>query len=268
MRTSVIRIGVAVLVAAVSASCVIPLMINDDPWWGRSAATFRRVVALEPGGSLLLENGTGDVEIRGWDRSEVEISAEEGWGRLSRPGFSFGNWNRASSPDIGVDKIDTLVKIAARKSGGVDVGRPINFVINVPRSITIQDIEMKAGDLALSDLYGKVKADVEEGNVRISNFSGSVDLLAGRGRVEIELLDLRAEDEILLTDKEGDLTVYLQPEANARIEASASNGEITSEFDLGTILPAKKAVGAIGKPGGGTLSLTAFRGDIRLKKTR
>ena len=100
------------LAATVSVSCVIPLMINDDPWWGRSAATFRRVVPLDPGGALVLENDTGDVEIRGWDRSEVEVSAEEGWGRLSRPGFGFGGWGRASSPDIGVDKIENLVKIA------------------------------------------------------------------------------------------------------------------------------------------------------------
>jgi hypothetical protein len=268
MRAAFIRCGAVVVAVVVSVSCVIPLMINDDPWWGRSAATFRRVVPLEPGGSLLLENETGDVEIRGWERSEVEISAEEGWGRLSRPGFGLGSWGRASSPDIGVDKIENLVKIAVRTPGRVDIGRPIDFEINVPRSITIQNIGLKAGNLALADLFGKVKADVEDGDVRISNFSGSVDLLAGRGRVEVELLDLRAEDEVLLTVKEGDLTVYLQPDASVRIEASASNGEITSEFDLGTVPPAKKAAGAIGKAGGASLSLTAFRGDIHLKKTR
>ncbi len=109
---------------------------------------------------------------------------------------------------------------------------------------------------------------MEDGNVRISNFSGSVDLLAGRGRVEVELLDLRAEDEVLLTVKEGDMTVYLQPNASARIEAAASNGEVTSDFELGTALPAKKAAGTIGAAGGGKLSLTAFRGSIHLKKTR
>ena len=268
MRAAIVRSAIIALAATVSVSCVIPLMINDDPWWGRSAATFRRVVPLDPGGALVLENDTGDVEIRGWDRSEVEVSAEEGWGRLSRPGFGFGGWGRASSPDIGVDKIENLVKIAVRAPGRVDIGRPVHFEVNVPRSITIRSIGLKTGDLALADLFGKIKADVEDGDVRIVNFSGSVDLLAGRGRVEVELLDLRAEDEVLLTVKEGDLTVYPQPDANARIEASAPNGEIVSEFDLGTEPPSKKAAGDIGKSGGATLSLTAFRGDVHLKKSR
>ncbi len=258
-------LGAAALLAALSVSCVIPLMIYDDPWWGRSGATFRRTVSLEPGGSILVENGTGDVEIRGWDRAEVEVFAEEGWGRLARPGFG---WGRAGSPEVAVDKIDTLVKITARPPDRVDVGRPVNLVIDVPRSVTIQGIDLTSGDLVLSDLYGKVRADVVDGNVRISNFSGSVDLLAGRGWVEVELLDLRAEDEVLLTVKEGDMTLYLQPDVSARIEATASNGEITSEFDLGTALPAKKAAGTIGPAGGGRLSLTAFRGSIHLKKTR
>lgn len=268
MKRSMIFGAAVVLAAAASVSCVIPLMISDDPWWGRSGATFRRSVPLEPGGRLLLENDTGDVEIRGWDRNEVDVSAEEGWGRLSRPGFGWGSWGRGSAPDIGIDTIDNLLKITTRSAGRVNVGRPINFIVDVPREITIQGIEIKAGDLVLADLYGKVKADVEDGNVRISNFSGSVDLLAGRGRVEVELLDLRAEDEVMLTVKEGDLTVYLQPDASARIEATASNGEITSEFEIGTALPAKKAAGSVGAAGGGTLSLTAFRGNIHLKKTR
>jgi len=265
MKSAIVRSVVLVLAAAASLSCVIPLMIYDDPWWGRSGATFRRSLPLEPGGSLLIENGTGNVEIRGWERNEVDIMAEEGWGRISRPGFGLG---RAASPDIGIDTIDTLLKITTRQAGREDIGRPIHFSLEVPRAITIQGIEMASGNLTLSDLYGKVKADVEEGDVRISNFSGSVDLLAGRGMVEVELLDFRAEDEVLLTVKEGDLTVYLQPEASARIEATASNGEITSEFELGTALPAKKAAGTIGAAGGGRLSLTAFRGDIHLKKTR
>jgi hypothetical protein len=267
--TALLSLGVG-LAAIFAVSCVFPIMIPEDAWWGRSGASFRRVVPLEEGGSLLLENDTGDVEIRGWDRAEVEITAEEGWGRLARPGFDrIGwGWGRASSLDVAVDKIENLLKITTRSSGRADIVHPVHYALNVPRSITIQNIAMKNGNLSLADLFGEVKADVLEGDVRIFNYSGSLDLLAGRGDVEVELLDIRAEDDVMLTAKDGNLTVYLQPEASARIEATASNGAITSEFDLGQTLPAKKVSGSVGKPDGGVLSLTAFRGDIRLMKTR
>jgi hypothetical protein len=268
MKRIVAGSAVIGLIAAVSVACVIPLTLHEDPWWGRSGSVFRRTVPLEPGSELLVENKTGDVEILGWDRPEVEVTAEEGWGRLARPGFGLGGWGRAAGPDIGIDRIENLLKIVARTDSRVDTGRPVNFSVNVPRSISIQSLDMEAGDLVLADLYGKIKADVGEGNVRISNFSGSVDLLVGRGRVEVELLDLRSEDAVLLTVREGDLTVYLQPEARAKIEATASNGEVTSEFDIGAALPAKKVTGAVGPAGGATLSLIAFRGDIHLKRTR
>jgi hypothetical protein len=268
MRRSIV-FGITVAAAlAAATSCVIPFMIQEDPWWGRGGNAFRRTVPVEPGSAILLENEAGNVEINGWDRNEAEILAESGWGRLPGSGFGFGSWGRGAAPDVEIDKLESLLKIKTRASGRADIVRPVNFAISVPRSIQIQDLALQSGDLSISDIYGKIKADVEDGNVRIANFSGSVDLLAGRGRVEVELLDLRSEDEVSLTVKDGDLTVYIQPEASVKIEAVASNGEITSEFELGQALPAKKITASIGKAGGSVLSLTAFRGDIHLKRSR
>jgi len=268
MRKTIVPGALVAAALASSMACVFPLMFSEDPWWGRPAGVFHRIVPFQPGGSVLFENEAGDVEIRGWERAEVEIVAEPGWGRLSGPGFGSWGGGRSSAPDVEVDKMENLLKIKTRTSGRSDIVRPVLYALDVPRSIRIQDLSLKSGDLAISDLFGGIKADVEDGNVRIVNFSGSIDLLAGRGRVDVELLDERAEDEVSLTLKNGDLTVYLQPETSVRIEATASNGRITSEFDLGQPLPARKAAAVLGKPGGAVLSLTVFRGDIYLKKTR
>ncbi len=82
----------------------------------------------------------------------------------------------------------------------------------------------------------------------------------------LELYDLRIEDEILVTTEDGDITVYLQPEIEARVEARVAKGNISSEFDLQVPLPANEVSGQIKGEKGAYLSLNTSAGDIQIRK--
>jgi hypothetical protein len=99
--------------------------------------------------------------------------------------------------------------------------------------------------------------------LKVENYSGSLKAQVWRGRIEAEVLDLRSEDEVQLTARAGDLTLYLEKGVSAKIEAEAS-AWVTSEFDLGTAPPANKVSAVLGS-GGAILTLKALNGRIALK---
>jgi len=266
-KTTVVGM-IAAAAMLISSACLIPIYLPDSGDYP-PRNEFHQVVALDPGGTISLDSSNGDIEIRGWDKNEVEITAEDDWSRAySRRTWSTG-WGGVSGPKIEVDKIENFVKIRTRISGREDEIRSVHFYLNVPRSVNLRDIRGKVGDILIADLYGKVRADLEDGNIKIENFSGSLDLSLGSGTVETEILDLRPDDDIRITVREGPVTLFLQPEVNARIEASAINGTVTAEFDLGQPLPAKKVSGLIGaKTEAAAVSVTALNGNIRLNKVK
>jgi hypothetical protein len=254
-------------VILLSAACIIPVYFDPESGtWTPSLQRYHKIVSLGPGGTLSLENANGDVEIRGWDEEDVEITAEEGRGD-DRDRRSWRYYGRVDAqPQVQVDQFDRLIKI---KGGLLEEqnARPVHFVISVPHSINLTDIRINRGQVHIADVYGNVRVELDEGDIAVENFSGSLDLSLVRGSAEAEILDLRKDDEVRITTKEGDVVLFFQPEVSVRLEASASNGEISSDFDLGRNLPAKKVSAQIGAAEAAAF-LTTLNGDIRLKKIK
>ena len=235
------------------ASCVVAVVGN--PEYGRflPPKEFHKNVPLPAGGTLSLENWGGDILINGWEKDEVDITAEEISGRSFGRRIQFIN-KRGLEPNVQVDEEDGFIRIRTDESARDDETSRVNYTLSVPHSVNLKDILNRKGDIHITDLYGKVSLNLQEGDVRIENFSGTLDASVSRGSVEAEILDLREEDEVKILVREGDITLSLESGAEAWIEASAPHGDINSDFDL--------------KSQKGTrISLTAFNGDIQIKKS-
>jgi hypothetical protein len=247
-----------------SAACLLYL---PDADWSSPSRVFQQNVSLDPGGAVSLENETGYIEIRGWDQKSVEITAEENgfpaFGR--RMWFSQGSM---STPRVEVDTLDNFVKIVTRATSRETIVRPVHYSLRVPHSVILRTVSNKEGDLRIADVYGEIRAEIERGDIRIENCSGSLDLSLDQGAIEAEILDVQPDDEIKVTVREGDITLFLQPEANIAIEAAALRGRFSSEFDPGRPLTGRKIQTRIGKSEGATASLTTLSGNISLKKIR
>jgi hypothetical protein len=252
--------------AALASACIFPLNWpgSDEPQ--SRGEVFYRVVALEPGGTLQLENVMGDIEIRGWDRSEVEISVEEDEDAPFR-GRVWLSGRRPSVTPIEVDSAGPVVKIRADLPERERDVRSLHFYVSVPRSVNLDTIRGKEGDVTIADLYGKARVQIERGRVQIDNFSGSLDLAVGRGSVKAEVLDMRSDDTVVISAAEGDITLFLAEDAAARLKASAG-GTVTSEFDLGRTLPARSVEARIGRDPAASIDLSAPKGSIRLLKSK
>jgi len=228
---------------------------------------FHRIVSLKQGGTLSLVNVDGRIEILGWDRDEIEINAENAspqWQERKIRVFSIGRFK----PRVDVDKFEDFVKIKTRLLSDEQERPGVDYYLNVPRSIFLKEIVGRKGSVLIADLYGEAYVELEEGEVRVENFSGSLTVSVTRGSVILEVYDLRSEDEVRITIAAGDISVYLQPEVEAQVDARAPNGSIMSEFDLGVALPAKEITSQIKGEEGAYLSLSASDGNIHIRKIK
>lgn len=264
-KNIVLGCAAAAAILALGA-CIFPISWPDTETPGESYGAFSRTEALEPGSTILLENAMGDIEIRGWDKAEVEITAEEDRnspfrGRIWVPG------RRVGTPDIEVEVVDRVMKIRARLPERERDIRSLHFSLMVPRSVNLDAIRAREGDVTIADLYGKIRVEVERGRVHVENFSGSLDLTVGRGSVEAEVLDVRPDDVLKIVARDGDISLLLPEDAAVRVGAEAG-GAVTSEFDLGRDLPARRVEGRVGPGDGAALTLSAPQGNVRLLKAK
>lgn len=256
--------GLVLLTLALTGACV--LAVVDSRFPERSslpAGEFYETLTLHPGERISLENGDGNVEVRGWGEEKAEIFAQERRRFSGYRGIRVLGW-RWNELDIDLERTEEGLRIKTRLEDE-DAGREVNYHLRVPRSIRLDSLRNGRGDIVISDVYGRLRVDSRQGNLQVKNFSGSLEARSGRGRVEAEVLDLRPEDEIRLTLDEGDIVLFLEPDVAAEFDAEAPEGKISSEIDLGQALPASRISTKLAE-GKALIHLLALRGDIRLRK--
>ena len=253
-----------VLVIFLSGACVIAVV--DPASRGRfwPMGTFHKSLVLKPGGDVSLENRVGDVEILGWEEDRVEISAVQGREAPQAAGIYFLG-RRLSPPEVRVRPDGNAVRIRTRESGYGQEDELVDYVIRVPHSVNLDSIRNGRGKIAVADVYGTTLLDADEGEIRVRNYSGSLDIRMGIGSVDAELLDLRPQDSVRVKVERGDIVLFLEPEAAAQLIAEAPEGEISSELELGLPLAGRTASAQL-RGGGASIELTAMSGDIRIRK--
>ncbi len=227
---------------------------------------FHKVVPFMSGGTLSLENINGNIEIRGWEKEEVEVYAKKMFHLPDRAKF-YVYPRRDIVPRIEFDKFENFLKIRTTETSKENQESTVDFFVDVPHSINLRDIIAQKGDIFVSDLYGDVYVDLTDGNVVVENYSGSLTASVIYGSVSASLYDLRQEDEIIITVSEGDITIFLEENAQAHLEASVPQGEVFSDFETEKSSESGKFELDLGKDGA-FLSLTALNGDVEIKKIK
>lgn len=151
------------------SSCIIPIYMDEGSRFGGNTAAFSKTIPMAPGGILSVDNGLGDIVIRGWDRDELEVTAEETWADSSGRDVSIrlprGN---TVVPRVTVDSSDRSVKIKARpRDPELEDDRAVRLVIQVPRDVELRDIAGRRGRIDIADLYGRIRLDLEEGDILV-----------------------------------------------------------------------------------------------------
>lgn len=251
--------------------------------------------------TLNLSTFDGVIEVRGWDRNEIEVGIEK----------------RAQDKDI-VDKIQVtaeqkgdVINVDVRYSGtsryigiGVFTSPRARLIVNAPRKVNVT-ARTGDGSIVIDRIEGRIELKTADGTVRATETSGSLLVESGDGSIRIEdvagIVEARTDDgtvrvtgvpsslrvrsgdgslvlrvrrgaimtdDWMITTRDGSIVAELPEGFNALIEAEPGSGDrARSDLELldqvGGTREQRTLRGRLGT-GGKVLTLRTGDGSIRI----
>jgi DUF4097 and DUF4098 domain-containing protein YvlB len=202
---------------------------------------------------LQLTNRSGTIEIEGWDRSEIKVTAD-----MESPAAKF-------TPVV--DDEGLVIDVMGDTRGREGCG-DVNFKIQVPADATV-DLETRIGNISVRNVRGSmVRAVVtSSGDIDLTGlraFKVMASNITGNILFDAELLSGGLYD---LKSTQGNISVRISGGSGFTLTATAPR---TRSIDLGNLArrgdfsfqgDSRRVVGRVGD-GSATLTPTTLRGTI------
>lgn len=267
---------------------------------GKHQQELVRQMPLTPGHLISVKNGNGKINVSGWDKDELLITAHKrmtrrvgglGW-VMSKLGIDFETSDDSMTKYF--EKVD--VKILETESGlSIETVRPkkshnvnvvIDYTIQVPRntdltlntsngSIQAADVEgiiesrTSNGRVTYESVYGEVKARTSNGSVKLVDVQGAVTARTSNGSITLDHPEpLSPESSISCTTSNGSVRLNIASDSSFEVTAKSSNGRVRTDFDVdkaGQKNTKHRLNGIVGQ-GGPLLDLTTSNGSITLNQ--
>jgi DUF4097 and DUF4098 domain-containing protein YvlB len=222
---------------------------------------FHRTVSLSANGRVSLDNVNGNVEITGWNRSEVQIDAVK----------QARDQQRLDEAQIEIEAGSDYVKIHTQYPHDRSNNNPasVRYTLHVPQNARLDQISLVNGSLTVQKVEGEVDAKLVNGKAHISDLSGEASISSVNGGIEANYTSLNNVREIRLKSVNGSIELGLPGSPNAEVKASTVNGSIKSDFPL-TVqgsFSGRSLSGTLG--GGGTrIELSNVNGSMHIGSGR
>ncbi|MCH7563665.1 MAG: DUF4097 family beta strand repeat protein [Gemmatimonadetes bacterium] len=266
---------------------------------GSSADT---TVSIERGQGVVIENFSGRLIVRAWDRPEVRFEAEtreeanvnvaRSARELSfRPGRRWRNRSVTTvvrmpewAPlDIRGNELDVEVEgltgglsvrtiegdIRIREVSGGVVARSVAGVLEVEDVEGSLELFSLDDDVWVSRVRGDVSVEVGDGDIHLRRIdSRNVQASTVDGEVEFEGV-IWPDGRYELTTHDGDITLEVDEAVSASVSVSTFDGDFTTELPvlLSGLYRSRELRFTLGG-GEATIIMRAFDGEVRLVRSR
>ena len=219
--------------------------------------TFEHSYPLAPGGSFLLENVNGSVQVEGWDRDEVEVEAVK---------TADTDGQDLERVKIDVDSAPGQVSVHTRYPKGQGVEVAVEYHVHVPYRVLLGSICTVNGSVLVRGVDGGGDLRSVNGNVEVLNSAGRFSAKTTNGDLRLELHEVLDGAPMNLETVNGSVILGLPCNAKANLKVLSMNGEFHSELPVTSTAgePEPRAFrGKIGT-GGGEISVRTINGGVRL----
>lgn len=183
----------------------------------RAQNTYDTTIAVRGVAQLSVNNMSGEVHVRAWDRAQVRVVADYDHARVEVSG--------------------TGSRVSVRTSPWRD-DNDVTFTISVPAGSSVDingvstDVEVTGvcGEVSIQTVSGDVTAACLTGDATITSFSGDVTVSDVRGGLEVgstsgDVIVRGARGDVTANGVSGDLT--LSDIAGATVNAETVSGDIS-----------------------------------------
>jgi len=229
------------------------------------SGSIDRKIAAEPGGEVVISNVSGSIDVRGWDRNEVQVTGHLG--------------EDVERLDLTTSGGRTIVKVVLPRGSSNDGDAEIS--VQVPKNCSVEVSAVSAdvssqgvlGTQRLKSVSGEITADISGDDsevrsvsgdltvrgtgkpisLRANSVSGSLDLTNGAGKLDVVTVsgDARVQmgetSEVRGRTTSGDLELRAKLTRDGRVDVEGVSGEITLRLTAS---------------GGLSTEIESFSGDI------
>ena len=212
---------------------------------------------------LRLANLNGGVDIEGWDKNEIKITAiitaddQEDRDRIK---IQF----HQSSNDVSVETEYEKQLPWGRN----DSSRRVDYKVMVPFGASLAEIDLVNGLLVIDKVKGEIKANTVNGAINVQGLADDVELNSVNGSIKATYHQIDNIDDIDLTTVNGSIKLYLPSELSATINAETMHGSIKTAFGLSSnkkVFSGRSLSGSVGR-GDININLESVNGSIKVMK--
>lgn len=224
-----------------------------------------RTVAAQANGEVVISNVSGTIDVRGWDRNEVQVSGQLGDDveRLEFESSGSRTTIKVVLPRGSSHDGEAVLEVHVPKASSVEVAA-VSADVSSRGVLGTQRLKSVSGEIT-ADISGEdsevksVSGDVTvRGNgrptsLRMSSVSGGLDLLNAAGKVDVVTVsgDARVQmgeiSEVRGRTTSGNLDVRGKLTRDGRVDVEAVSGDVTLRLSA---------------PGGLSTEIESFSGDI------
>jgi len=217
---------------------------------------------VEESTEFRLENVNGDVEITGWDKKEIKVTAvimaknQEAFDRIEV---------EMDGNDRGVN-VETHYKKSSRgnnSSGSVD------YRVLVPHNTRLSSIELVNGSLNVEGVKGEMKIDLVNGSIVARGLTSDSEINSVNGSIEIEYQSISSMlKDISINTVNGRIELILPEKISADVDIETMHGSIRNDFGLSAdknMFAGKNLQGTIGT-GDVRIKIESVNGGVKLLK--
>lgn len=231
---------------AIAASVTLPALVAALCAGIAQADTFERTVAANARGEVEIINRGGDVQVRGWDRAEVQvhadtdedddlISVKSSNGRTSINVLRSDREGGSTDLIVEVPRDSTVLVKTVSADQTLTGVRGVQRLQAVSGSISTQvwgaelSVRTISGDVTVAG-HGALAAtmvNTVSGDVNLADIAGELNVETVTGDMQIRMPTL-TRGRIQTTN--GDLNISTSLAADARLEAEGINGDLSFMF--------------------------------------
>jgi DUF4097 and DUF4098 domain-containing protein YvlB len=234
-------------------------------------ATARGTVAVhDRQGDLKISNSHGDVEV-GNVQGNIDVTLHGGSVRAENLKGDFSLNGRLD--DVNIDSVQGSVRLTGDFFGTTRLAKVANSVhfqssrTDMEMARLDGDLVLESGDLKANSLSGPTRVITRSKDIRLDNFSGNVHIEDNNSDIELTPGKLPLGD-IRISNRRGRIQLVLPANAAFQLDAHASRGDISSDFqglNVENHAHDSQARGSVGN-GGAQIQLSTERGDIEIRK--
>jgi DUF4097 and DUF4098 domain-containing protein YvlB len=244
------------LTFAVLLACLVPVLV-----FASETERVHRVVPLGPGGTLTLDNFSGDVRIVGADVNDVTIDAVRTATRDRLDRIKLDVVASGSSVTIQANKKDSSWHLDHDNVVRTD------FDIQVPRTTRL-NLKVFSSDVHVRNVAGEQSVTTFSGTATLEDAAARVAAKTFSGGIVVRMASSAAAPDASLETFSGRIELRLPETARAAVAFDSFSGKLTADMPL-TLQEQRKGHLRADLNGGDPqrpLKLKTFSGDVRIVK--